>query len=224
MGTAAYMPPETVRGEWHPHGDVFSCGVMAFQMLTGRLPFEAANPLGMMYAIANDPTPRLDSLVAGADERVDRFVVSMLERDPEKRPGAAEALAALNEILPALGPEVLALRPAGTPVANANIDSDAPTAVRGPSQSALETAAPTARPSDADTLPIASRAGCRHATMVARPVVAGMQAWPRRAPNARLLAMVVMLVLAGIAALAGYQRWSEGRAHRRASSTTKRCS
>lgn len=214
MGTAAYMPPETVRGEWHPHGDVFSCGVMAFQMLTGRLPFEAANPLGMMYAIANDPVPRLDGLVAGVDERVDRLVVSMLERDPEKRPGAAQALAALNEILPALRPEVLALRPVVAPVAAANVETGAPTAVRGPSHSALETAAPAVRASDAETLPIAKpRSDADTRTMVARPAAsADASAAPSVAPRrARLLAMVVMMVLVGIAAISGYRRWSEAR-------------
>ena len=89
LGTAAYMPPESVRGGAGAPGDVFALGVMLYEMLAGTLPFSGESPLAVMYAIANqDPAP-LRAARPDAPEPVEALVRRMLEKDPERRPDAA---------------------------------------------------------------------------------------------------------------------------------------
>ncbi len=89
LGTAAYMPPESVRGGAKAPGDVFALGVMLHEMLAGELPFSGESPLALLYTIANeDPKPLLAARPE-APEAVAELVKRMLVKDPERRPDAA---------------------------------------------------------------------------------------------------------------------------------------
>jgi predicted ATPase/predicted Ser/Thr protein kinase len=96
MGTAAYMSPEQARGA--PAGsasDVFSLGIVLYQLATGYHPFQADSALGALYAITTrQPVPasqRNPEVPAG----LDALIEAMLHKDARMRPTAAEVEATL---------------------------------------------------------------------------------------------------------------------------------
>ncbi|VTS02810.1 atp synthase subunit beta : Protein kinase OS=Gemmatimonadetes bacterium KBS708 GN=J421_0248 PE=3 SV=1: Pkinase: AAA_16 [Gemmata massiliana] len=96
FGTVPYMSPEQTRAvPVGPSSDVFSLGVVFYEMATGRHPFPAGNPLDMLRAIAEDtpvPPGRLNSELPAA---IGTLIAQMLSKDPRARPTAAEVDAAL---------------------------------------------------------------------------------------------------------------------------------
>jgi tetratricopeptide (TPR) repeat protein/tRNA A-37 threonylcarbamoyl transferase component Bud32 len=106
LGTAAYMPPESVRGSVGAPGDVFALGVMLHEMLTGELPFTGESPLALLYTIANEEPKALRAARPEAPEAVEVLVQRMLLKDPGQRPEAgavARDLAALTGAPPPIG-------------------------------------------------------------------------------------------------------------------------
>jgi len=91
LGTAKYVAPEVVRGETRTlKSDVFSLGILAFQMFAGRPPFRARNKLEYITANMNAQAPPLESLAEVTPE-LSRVIDAMLVKDPAQRQGA-EAL------------------------------------------------------------------------------------------------------------------------------------
>jgi serine/threonine-protein kinase len=96
VGTPAYICPEQVRGDAIDHrGDLYSVGVMLYELLTGKLPFNGPVPLDIMMAHTTEAPPRFTQ--AGADgvvpPAVEALVMNCLEKDPAKRPQSARELA-----------------------------------------------------------------------------------------------------------------------------------
>jgi predicted ATPase len=93
IGTVGYMAPEQARGDTAaPEADVFSFGVMAYEMFTGRHPFLAATQLGTLHALMYE-TPEPPSLVnPDLPRALDQLILEMLHKDPRLRPGAGEVL------------------------------------------------------------------------------------------------------------------------------------
>jgi Tol biopolymer transport system component len=80
IGTAGYMSPEQVRGETiDPRSDIFSFGVILYEMLAGSRPFRHDTPVETMNAILNEDPPPL------ADLALDRVVRHALEKNPGER-------------------------------------------------------------------------------------------------------------------------------------------
>ena len=102
LGTPRYMAPEQARGQrTTPASDVYSIGVVLYQMLAGRTPFDGANAAELAAAHENDTPPPLPGLVPDALARV---VTRALAKDPADRYGDARALArALARARPASG-------------------------------------------------------------------------------------------------------------------------
>ncbi len=93
MGTPAYMPPEQVEGTRaaDPRSDVWALGVMLFELIAGRMPFEAPTAPALFYAIAHDDAPTLLEVGANVPPSVSQVVARCLRRLPEDRyPSAAE--------------------------------------------------------------------------------------------------------------------------------------
>ncbi|HEU5385378.1 MAG TPA: PASTA domain-containing protein [Streptosporangiaceae bacterium] len=92
IGTVAYVPPEQVTGApIGPAGDVYSAGVMLFELLTGRLPFTGDTPLSIAYQHVNQDVPAPSMLVPGIPPELDRLVLAATRRDPAQRlPDAVE--------------------------------------------------------------------------------------------------------------------------------------
>jgi predicted Ser/Thr protein kinase len=98
IGTPTYMSPEQFRGDaaLGPATDVYSLGVMAYELLVGRAPFVGAGLPALMLGHLDEAPPAPSELVAGFPPGVASVLMTALAKDPEARPGAvafADALA-----------------------------------------------------------------------------------------------------------------------------------
>ena len=94
LGTPQYMAPEQAAGD--PDADhrvdLYAWGVMAYEMLAGRTPFEGRSPQQLLAAhLTETPVPP-STLRDGIPEALERVVLHCLEKDPDARPASAEAL------------------------------------------------------------------------------------------------------------------------------------
>jgi formylglycine-generating enzyme required for sulfatase activity/dienelactone hydrolase len=92
VGTAGYMSPEQVRGgAADERSDLFSAGVILWEMVTGQPPFRGNSPTEIGYAILNDPPKNTGAPFPAPLERIAR---RCLEKDPSRRYGSASELSA----------------------------------------------------------------------------------------------------------------------------------
>jgi eukaryotic-like serine/threonine-protein kinase len=100
VGTVAYVPPEQVTGgTTGPRGDVYSAGVMLFELLTGRQPFTGDTPLSIAYQHVNTDVPAPSAVAPGIGAPVDQIVLAATSRDQARRPAdAGEFLRAVNHV------------------------------------------------------------------------------------------------------------------------------
>ncbi len=104
IGTPEYMSPEQVEGkEADPRSDIYSLGIILFEMLTGRLPFEGDTPLSVAVKQKSEPPPEPKSINAQIPDDLNRIILKCLEKAKEKRfQSADELLADLTRIEKAL--------------------------------------------------------------------------------------------------------------------------
>lgn len=100
VGTPAYMSPEQARGKpLDGRSDVYAIGVIAFEMLSGALPFTADSPLAIAVQHLHDPVPTWRLKERSLPPEVQALVLRCLEKDPEKRFKSAAELAAQLTLL-----------------------------------------------------------------------------------------------------------------------------
>jgi serine/threonine-protein kinase len=99
LGTAAYLAPEQARGEpAGPASDLYALGVVAYQLLAGRLPYDAGSLTDLARLQETGPPPRLDELEPDVPPALATAVAVALHRDPEQRyPDAAAMEKALRD-------------------------------------------------------------------------------------------------------------------------------
>ncbi|NLT27404.1 MAG: Stk1 family PASTA domain-containing Ser/Thr kinase [Microbacteriaceae bacterium] len=99
LGTIAYLAPELVtKGTADVRSDIYSAGIMMFEMLAGEQPYRGDEPVNIAYRHANDSVPPPSELQPDVPQELDDLVVWATERDPDDRPADAGAmLAALRQ-------------------------------------------------------------------------------------------------------------------------------
>jgi tetratricopeptide (TPR) repeat protein/predicted Ser/Thr protein kinase len=98
VGTALYMSPEQARGEEvDERADIWSFGIVFFEMLTGKTPFAGEYENAVIYAILNEQAKPLSSLRPDVPDHVSSLIARCLNKDREQRPGSMRDVVALLE-------------------------------------------------------------------------------------------------------------------------------
>lgn len=100
LGTLSYMSPEQARGKaLDPRSDIFSFGIVLYEMATGRLPFGGETPIDTMHAIVYEDAAQPVSLRAGLPFELQRIILRCLQKRPEDRyPNAGELASELDRL------------------------------------------------------------------------------------------------------------------------------
>jgi serine/threonine protein kinase len=94
VGTAGYMSPEQIQGQEVDHrSDIFSLGVLLYEMFTGKLPFKGVHETALAYEIVNVDAAPMASIVPDIDPALDAIVLECLDRDPNERTQSAKQVA-----------------------------------------------------------------------------------------------------------------------------------
>ena len=115
LGTVAYLAPELITsGDSTSRADVFSAGVVLYELLTGEQPFTADSPIQIAFRNVHEDVPLPSKLVPDMPADVDELVATMTRREPQDRPADAdEALALLRNVVDELTDSELSVRRGG---------------------------------------------------------------------------------------------------------------
>ncbi|TDN93199.1 Stk1 family PASTA domain-containing Ser/Thr kinase [Microbacterium sp. BK668] len=140
LGTIAYLAPELVtRGTADARSDIYSLGIMLYEMLAGEQPYQGEQPMQIAFQHATDSVPRPSVKNPGVPEQLDELVLWATEKSPDDRPSdAREMLDRFREIERELGVHPQVARTAPTTVirdeggAQTELTKVLPSAITGP--------------------------------------------------------------------------------------------
>jgi eukaryotic-like serine/threonine-protein kinase len=220
FGTAAYVAPEQVeRGRTDPRSDVYSAGIVLWELLTGQPPYHGDSAVAVAYRHVHDDVPAPSTVVRDLPPALDRLVVRATRRQQSVRPADGAAfLAELDQVRTVVGMRRVPLPvrtgrgpapvPAPSPPPGVPASATAPTTPRGhtaPGLTADGTRRPMARTAALPPPPMSPRRPAPPPP--ARPA-------PRRTEQQRhrrrmLIGLLVVLLLGGAA---GAGAWWYGNA------------
>jgi serine/threonine protein kinase len=101
LGTVSYMSPEVTIGEKASiHSDLYSMGIVLYEIITGQVPFKSSTPLNTLHQIKTEPIPDIRSLTSGISPRLYFFIEKLCHKKNYKRfQNCAEALTELDIII-----------------------------------------------------------------------------------------------------------------------------
>lgn len=103
LGSVSYLSPEQVqRGVADARSDVYSIGITAFEIFTGKKPFEGAEPIQIAYMHVNNRVPRISEFLSGVPQALDDLIYRATSADPDQRPRDA---AIFHQELQSLNPQ-----------------------------------------------------------------------------------------------------------------------
>ncbi|EKD26507.1 MAG: hypothetical protein ACD_79C01148G0001, partial [uncultured bacterium] len=88
LGTPSYMAPEQAKGEMSkvgPRSDIYSIGIIFYQMLSGDLPFHSDTPWGLLHKHIYEPPPPLRKMNPKVPRKLEQIIMKCLEKEPENR-------------------------------------------------------------------------------------------------------------------------------------------
>ncbi|MDP9119232.1 MAG: PASTA domain-containing protein, partial [Actinomycetota bacterium] len=92
-GTVQYLAPEQIRGEpADPRSDLYSLGIVAYELLTGKLPFTGETAMAIAYKHLSDRVPAPSGILPDLPAELDGFVAAATDRDRELRPESADVM------------------------------------------------------------------------------------------------------------------------------------
>jgi serine/threonine protein kinase len=102
IGTVSYMAPEQLLGgDLDARTDLYAVGLVLFECLTGRLPFEAATPMAILAAVTERKAPDVSTIASDVPPALGAVISRLLEREPEDRFASARDVAeALAQVQP----------------------------------------------------------------------------------------------------------------------------
>ncbi|MGW2636252.1 Stk1 family PASTA domain-containing Ser/Thr kinase [Streptomyces sp. NPDC001348] len=177
LGTVSYLAPEQIEhGTADPRVDVYACGVVLYEMLTGGKPHAGDTPAQVLYKHIHEDVPPPSAVVPGLAYELDELVAAATARSPGLRPQDAVALLAqVREAHAALGDEQLdAVPPQAVAAAHDNAEdrtSVIPRALTSPTLGFARAGGPPSRPLpvDEDGLPDAAAALDRTSVLQSPP-------------------------------------------------------
>ncbi|MEV1036885.1 MULTISPECIES: Stk1 family PASTA domain-containing Ser/Thr kinase [unclassified Streptomyces] len=178
LGTVSYLAPEQIEdGTADTRTDVYACGVVLYEMLTGSKPHGGETPAQVLYQHLNEPVPAPSAAVPGLPAGLDDLVASATARNPEARPFDAVALLAET-------------RAARSGLTDAQLDAVPPQATAETHDAAED------RTSVIPRLLPAGQGVSHHTSRLEVPPPAAPQDRRRRGPRRSVVAVVVAVLLA----------------------------
>ncbi|MCO5095090.1 MAG: protein kinase [Xanthomonadaceae bacterium] len=197
VGTPGYLSPEVCLGKpIDQRSDIFSLGIVMFEMLSGRTPFSDESPLGLMLEVVKAEIPNIQELNGEVDVQTAAILARMVAKEPEQRFQSCHDLAAALEAHPlmARGGTVKLARPALVPDAATVIGTPAPrsTARKVTPPPVVRSGATPAQPAPAMPERATAPSAQARPSVLERPVPQRSSAWIPLA-----IAAVLVLSVAG---------------------------
>lgn len=204
IGTPAYMSPEQGLGQpGDERSDLYALGVLFYQMVTGRLPYDADTPLAVILKHVNDPIPQPAEFNTDIPAEIQAVVIKSMAKNPAERYQSATDLitdlqAAANSSDLDLGVGVVFSAILDRPTPPPSTSSVAETQLAEPAATVLSTPAPTHIPAEATKVVMSSEA--ISATEIATPSMPAPQVKEeKKRPWAIIGIAVLIIIVAGAA-------------------------
>jgi serine/threonine protein kinase len=194
VGTLQYMSPEQIDARpLSPRSDLYALGLVMWELLAGRPPFQADSPRVLLDKLCTEPAPQLPAEARrGLPRGVEQLMHQLLEKDPNDRPADA------NEVLDRLEP----FRPAELSLGGAERNKRIDTPVRSATTNDVPAVVPSSSSAGVASTQLSSRPGNRAEKRLDTVAVVERAVAPREIPPKLAFTIILSLSLA-----AGFVTW-----------------